>query len=86
MPWGVCSAKEDLYMNTSLQRFALRVAALALAACAVAEPVVAPQENIDVKSVCAPCITRIKNNSFFITFWCYEDWVSVIRWRRLHMS
>jgi sialidase-1 len=43
-------------------------------------------KNFGVLRFGAPCLTRIKDNSFLLTFWCYEDCVSVIRWYRLQVS
>ncbi len=28
----------------------------------------------------APCITKLADGMLFVAFWCYEDYVSNIRW------
>lgn len=43
-------------------------------------------DNFTVLRFGAPCITSIDDETLLITFWCYEDCVSVIRWYRLHIK
>ena len=42
-------------------------------------------DNFTVLRFGAPCITPINQNSVLISFWCYEDCVSVIRWYKLQL-
>ena len=43
-------------------------------------------DNFTVLRFGAPCISPVDDTTFLITFWCYEDCVSVIRWYRLQVS
>ncbi len=33
----------------------------------------------------APCFVRLADASFFLSFWCYEECVGLIRWYRFHL-
>jgi len=34
----------------------------------------------------APCLNRLRDGTVFVTFWCYEDFVSNIRWFKLKIG
>jgi hypothetical protein len=40
-------------------------------------------ENFQILRFGAPSIVALANGSILVTFWCYEDCVSVIRWFKL---
>lgn len=43
-------------------------------------------ENFAVLKFGAPNITRLPDGDLFVSFWCYEQSVSVIRWFRFHVE
>ncbi len=43
-------------------------------------------QNFTVLRFGAPCLTRCPDGTIFMAFWCYEDWVSVIRWFKLSIG
>ena len=43
-------------------------------------------DNFTVLRFGAPCITPIDEKTVMVSFWCYEDCVSVIRWYRVQVS
>ena len=34
----------------------------------------------------APCITRLSDGTLFVAFWCYEQYISIIRWFSLRIE
>ncbi|MHB9025775.1 MAG: sialidase family protein [Armatimonadota bacterium] len=42
-------------------------------------------QNFTVLRFGAPCLTRLADDSIFLTFWAYEDCVSNIRWIRMRI-
>jgi hypothetical protein len=43
-------------------------------------------QNFQALRFGAPCLTRLPDGQIFGAFWCYEDYVSNIRWFKLQVE
>jgi sialidase-1 len=43
-------------------------------------------QNFQTLRFGAPCLTRLPDGQIFVAFWCYEDYVSNIRWFKLRVG
>jgi hypothetical protein len=43
-------------------------------------------QNFQALRFGAPCLIRLPDGLIFVAFWCYEDYVSNIRWFKLRVE